>query len=311
MYAVAILKGLATYIPGIMALRRGHTGGSDSARYCYAVWLQHLARAAQSGLCAGTPRVVAELGPGDSVGAGIAALLSGAEAYVGLDVVEYAASDRNLAILDELVELFRSRAPIPGADEFPRLRPRCADPAFPADLIAPGSLEPERVERIRAALKAPTPGGMFRYVAPWDSDAVVAAESVDMVFSQAVLEHVSDLPHTYDAMRRWLRPGGFMSHVIDFQSHYVVPEWYGHWSFGDGIWKIVMGKRPYLINREPLSTHRRLLEQYGYRVALLERYDGPAPAPRQALAARFRALDDEDLITCGAFVQALPTAAGG
>lgn len=32
-----------------------------------------------------------------------------------------------------------------------------------------------------------------------------------MIFSQAVLEHVDDLEHTYKTLYRWLKKGGIMS----------------------------------------------------------------------------------------------------
>src|SRR5450631_2613031 len=80
------------------------TGGTISGRYCYSVWLWHLVYAANSGLQT-RPRVVAELGPDDSLGTGIAALLSGAEQYFALDAVSHANAEHNLGILDELVAL--------------------------------------------------------------------------------------------------------------------------------------------------------------------------------------------------------------
>jgi hypothetical protein len=69
------------------------------------------------------PKVVAELGPGDSLGIGLAALVSGAEKYFALDVVEYTNIERNLKIFDELVTLFKNKEDIPGEQEFPEVRP--------------------------------------------------------------------------------------------------------------------------------------------------------------------------------------------
>ena len=81
----ATLAGLATYVPGYEYLEP--TGGTSSARYCYSVWLRHLVMAYDSGLLQRPPATVAELGPGDSIGIGLAALLSGARKYHALDVV--------------------------------------------------------------------------------------------------------------------------------------------------------------------------------------------------------------------------------
>ena len=74
-----MLKGALTWVPPLNAWRRHRatTGGSDSARYCYSVWLRHLRSLAPYGFRVKGAHV-GELGPGDSIGIGLAALLSGA-----------------------------------------------------------------------------------------------------------------------------------------------------------------------------------------------------------------------------------------
>ena len=81
----------------------------------------------EAGLCASAPRHVADFGPGDSIGVGLAALLSGAESFIGLDVKPFARAERNLAVFDELVALFRSKAAIPGPEPFPQVKPFLRD----------------------------------------------------------------------------------------------------------------------------------------------------------------------------------------
>src|SRR4051812_17852269 len=111
--------GLTTYIPGLRGLALRNRGTTHDARYCYSVWLRHLVMASIGG-AQPYPRVVAELGPGRSLGIGLAALIGGAEHYCALDVVRLAADrEANLTVFDQLVMLFRARTPIPGADEFP------------------------------------------------------------------------------------------------------------------------------------------------------------------------------------------------
>jgi hypothetical protein len=112
------MEGLATYVPGIPWLRGG-TGGTSSACYCYSVWLRHLVMARRAGLRPSLD-VVAELGPGDSIGTGLAALLSGAGKHVGLDVVPFASNAQNVRIFEELVALFKTRADIHNGHEFQR-----------------------------------------------------------------------------------------------------------------------------------------------------------------------------------------------
>lgn len=71
---LALLKRIATFIPGIERLACRYSGGTISARYCYFVWLRHLVKAYENGLKTRFNRV-AELGPGDSLGVGLAAMI--------------------------------------------------------------------------------------------------------------------------------------------------------------------------------------------------------------------------------------------
>jgi len=59
----------------------------------YSLWLRHVVTAYQNGAFhTGPPSVVVELGPGKSLGTGLAALLSGAEKFCAFDVVQYASN---------------------------------------------------------------------------------------------------------------------------------------------------------------------------------------------------------------------------
>jgi SAM-dependent methyltransferase len=301
----ALARGMATFLPGFTELHRRltRTGGTDSARYCYSVWLRHLIRSHDSGLCDRHPRSVAELGPGDSIGIGLAALLGGADRYYGLDALPLANIQRNLGVFEQLVELFRTRAPIPDV-EFPGVKPKLASHEFPAALLAP--LDRARVERIRRSIENPTAAdSMIRYAAPWWRPDVIESAAIDMIFSQAVLEHVEDLASAYRAMRAWIAPGGWLSHQIDFRSHGTAREWNGHWTYGEWTWRLLRGRRDFLINREPHSTHLRLLGEAGFAVICDDRVPAP-PLARDRLAARFAGMSDTDLATSGAYIQARP-----
>jgi hypothetical protein len=305
-----LLVGAATYLPGLRTLTARRTGGTISARYCYAVWLRHLIMARQhhAGAAFGT---VAELGPGDSLGLGLAALLSGAERYVALDVVRYADSARNVAVFGELVALFREREPVPDDREFPLVRPLLPSYAFPHDILTDdllaAALDPARLAMIRRAVIAlDAPNGdtpFISYVVPWHDAGVIERQSVDLIVSQAVLEYPSDLAGTYAAMDRWLKPGGMMSHDIDFKSHGLTREWSGHWACSDLVWFLMEGRRRDILNRVPHSTHLDLIRALGCEIVRDQRTASPA-ASRAHLAPRFRHLTDEDLRTSSAFIQA-------
>ena len=259
--------GLATYVPGVVplwqrALYRFQFPGAMSARYCYSVWLRHLVIAHQNGL--GTqPNVVAELGPGNSLGVGAAALISGSRQYVGLDIVQYASDERTLTVFDELVRLFRAKADIPGVDEFPEVKPYLDNYAFPFHILTnerlAAALKEDRIASLRDALATLNaksgPEAPFRYLVPWDDDACLETESADMILSQAVLEHVDQLASTYRSMHRMLKPDGFLSHQIDYRAHGTASKWNGHWAYADLTWKVIRGGQTYVINRQPHSAH--------------------------------------------------------
>ena len=217
------------------------------------------------------PKVVAELGPGDSLGIGLAALVSGAEKYFAFDVVECANLERNLKILDELVTLFKNKEDIPGEQEFPGVKPCLETYDFPQQILTnhqlSQALEDARIDRIRNSIISHNrEDSIIIYKAPWFYSSIREKESIDLIYSQAVLEHVDDLRNTYRAMRLWLKPKGFISHQIDFRCHGMDDKWNGHWTYSDFMWKVIRGNRPYLLNREPHSTHIKILKK---RVSIL------------------------------------------
>ena len=313
MYLRPYLKSLASLVPGAYRVGIKARGGpTDSARYCYSVWLRHLVQAHESGLST-EPRVVAELGPGHTLGTGIAALISGGREYYALDVVDYGVHARNITIFDELTDLFARRARVPDQAEFPNARPLLHSYDFPSHVLTDErldiALDSGRLEAIREIIARSRPeheGDVsLSHIVPWDSPDVIRESSVDMIFSQAVLEHVVDLGATYQALSRWLKPNGFMSHEIDFKSHRTARQWNGHWAYSDFTWRLITGKRPFLLNRHPHSTHINAIEKYGFEVVCETRDRDTSRIKRERLAPRFRALSDDDLTTSGVFIQAV------
>lgn len=96
-----------------------------------------------------------------------------------------------------------------------------------------------------------------------------------------------------------------MSHQIDYRSHGKADEWNGHWTYSDAAWKVVVGRRPYLLNRAPHSEHVRLLREAGFDIVAMD-LQRAAALPRGRLAQRFRDLSNDDLTTCGAYIVAAP-----
>ncbi len=305
-----IAYGMATFLPGVQALRSRLQPGvmkehTDSARYCYSVWLRHLVRASENGLNV-WPEAVAELGPGSSLGVGLAALITGSSRYYGLEIVDRAGVEKNVEVFDELVELFTRREDIPAPDEFPRVKPMLENYDFPAHVLDGdrmlAALDGSRLESIRDSIT--TGGGMIEYRAPWHEADVIEKRSVDMIYSQAVLEHVDDLSSTYRAMALWLKPGGYVSHVIDFKSHGLSAAWDGHRACSDFVWRLVRGRRPYLLNRAPMSEHLDMLELHGFEARCREPYESEPTVSAEKLAPRFRGMTEEDRACASVFIQA-------
>lgn len=257
------------------------------------------------------PKIVAEIGPGDSLGIGLAALISGAEKYYAFDIFKYANYERNAMVFDGLVELFVRKKNIPDEIEFPNLKPYLKSYNFPTHILneyrLTECLKRERIDTIRKSLKmiGDNKETNIQYFVPWYDTEVIEEASVDMVFSQAVLEHVDDLEDTYEKQYCWLKPNGFVSHQIDFKSHGITKEWNGHWRYTNFTWKIIQGSRPYSLNRQPHSVHIKLLEKNNFRILCDVKTENVEGMRREHLAAEFCGISNDDLACSGSFIQAV------
>ena len=308
-----IIAGLLTLAPPLHRFihRRG-TGGTNSAEYCYEVWMKHLVMLWGNGMRA-IPQCFAELGPGDSLGIGFAALLSGAKQCIALDVEKYGNSaEVNLAIFDQLVTLFKTRA---GRHQkgWPDYDHLLDATFFPAHILTPEHLAiclaPERIAKLREVISnldsyANDPEAPIRYMVPWTDPSILAPGMVDVLMSQSVLEHVEDLETTYQAFRAWVKPGGYITHQVDFSSHSIASYWNGHWGYSELMWKIIKGKRNYLLNRKPASTHIELAKENGFNIICQMQFKRTDGLRREQLAEVGAGFSEEDATTSSMFFQA-------
>jgi hypothetical protein len=304
----SILESGLSLLPGFGRIFDNKTRGTDSARYCYSVWLRHLVKI-HAYRQAAFKGIVVELGPGDSLGTGLAALLSGANRYIAVDIARHADSQQNMRVLEELISLFANRAPIPDNKEFPEVKPSIDDFRFPANILDPDwmqmNLDSRRLQAIADCfLETSKRDPLIQYVDPMAASKAIAPGSVDILFSQAVLEHAENLASVYRNCWVWLKPQGLMSHQIDFRSHGTSREWNGHWAYPEAIWRLIRGNRPYLLNREPCSAHLRLLSESGFQITVEERARLSSRLRRGQMAARFRKLSLQDLTTAGIYILA-------
>lgn len=313
---VRIIKGTMTFVPGLYPLFQKELSGTDNARQCYAQWMRHLVMAHRNGLSE-FPRRVAEFGPGASLGVGIAALISGVQEYLALDIVRHANTTENLRVFDDLVDLytFRRGVVVPTDGSYQSIRPDAKNGDFPREILSDEqlreALSETRLKQIRRSIQYPDqPDSMIKYRVPWTDAASLGGDKVQFIYSDAVLEHVDDLAGAYSAMAALLATGGLMSHAIDYKCHGTADEWYGHWKYSDLTWCLIRGKRPYMINRVPHSGQMELMTKAGFRVIQEIRLLSTASLPEGAsLASRFQELTENDLRTSSTFVQAVKNGA--
>jgi SAM-dependent methyltransferase len=161
-----------------------------------------------------------------------------------------------------------------------------------------GAEEAALAERLRTAPP-------FEYQVPWDAHAH-PADSVDILVSRAVLEHVPEaqLAAFLRAFHRVLRPGGAMCHVIDNSDH-----WQHH---DEGLsplaflaheerswrWRLAQVNAQFYQNRLRHSDYARLIGAAGFRI--LHAAGEPDPGCLRdlsslSLASRFAGRDPADL----------------
>lgn len=270
-----LIKGVLSFaVPSLRSSHHPSVLGSGDSRYCYSAFLRHFSHVATAtgGV---VPKVIVELGPGNSIGTGLAGLIAGAERCIGLDLQNHMQPELNLRIFDELVELFRARTPVPREID---IATPPVDWAFPK-VLEPGldaMLNVERIAAIRRDIEELS-GAHVDVVAPWSDRAVLEAASVDWLFSHSVMEHIDDVAAVYAGATAWLKPGGLMSHEIDYSSHRLTQHWNGHWTIDATLWRLIRGARPYLLNRCSHQDQLRAMREHGLeliRDVLTQRSDG-------------------------------------
>jgi SAM-dependent methyltransferase len=137
----------------------------------------------------------------------------------------------------------------------------------------------------------------------------VRSGSLDMIFSQAVLEHVprAEFGETLREMKRILKPGGIGSHVVDFKDH--LGSSLHNLRFADGLWEQTwFAKRSgFYTNRLRYSEVVAAFTDAGFAVeTVARRVWNAAPLPRARFAKQFQTLSDDDLIVQGATLVTRP-----
>lgn len=215
-----------------------------------------------------------ELGPGESLATAIVAWAFGAGGGTLVDADDFAV--RDMAAYRPLIERLSKRKTV---RDVGALRD-C--PSFR------GLLKVVNAEVLTGGVKS--------------LDAL-AADSVDLDFSQAVLEHVplAEFGALAAALHRVQKRDGVGSHQVDFKDH--LQNSLHNLRFSERLWeKPWFAKRSgFYTNRLRVSAMTSAFEAAGFAVAVPERHRwAETPLPRSALAPAFRAASDDDLRTAGA-----------
>jgi SAM-dependent methyltransferase len=101
--------------------------------------------------------------------------------------------------------------------------------------------------------------------------------SVDMVFSNAVLEHVHDVRKAISEMGRVTKPDGFGIHEIDLRDHFFQATPLRLLRYPDWLWNLMTWNRPGYTNRFLLTDYLEIFKASGFlikKLASTREYEG-------------------------------------
>jgi hypothetical protein len=200
------------------------------------------------------------------------------------------------------------KADIPDNSAYPRVKPVLNDYSFPShiltDELRSQALSEERLKAIRAEIMdiSNEDNTFIKPKIPWQDAGVIDKDTVDFIYSQAVLECIDDLESTYLAMCSWIKPGGLMSHTIDLKSHGLMKDWNGHWKFSRFEWWLLKGGKSFVVNRQPASVHFRLHDKYGFNILEKKSFRIKNNLDINSFSKEFRNLSEEDLTTGSVYI---------
>jgi SAM-dependent methyltransferase len=239
-------------------------GKMDQSAYVLEVFNSHCERSGLAGNLSG--RVILELGPGDSIATALIAASYGAYAVL-VDSGEYASRD---------LGFYRSLA---------------------LDLQALG-LNPPDISNAKCLEDVLRNCGATYLTEGVSSLRIIAGDSIDFIFSQAVLEHVreSEFSQTMSECKRVLKERGKASHRVDFKDH--LGGGLNNLRFGRNVWESpFFSASGFYTNRLRCSQMLSLIREAGFSIEVFNTWRWNAiPIRRTALAAEFANLSDDDLL---------------
>lgn len=122
-------------------------------------------------------------------------------------------------------------------------------------------------------------------------------ESVDFIWSGAVLEHIrqAEFMDTMRELRRIVRSNGICSHLVDLRDH--LGGALNHLRFSEQVWESdFMARSGFYTNRIHYSEMLELFRKAGFSINVVElnRWDN-LPTPRSKLFKKFQSIPDTEL----------------
>jgi SAM-dependent methyltransferase len=217
-----------------------------------------------------------EIGPGDSLFSGLISKALGGECSYLIDVGDYANKDhkRYQEMNMFLVSQGLKTVNIENCNDFPQI------------------LDQHQIIYLTEGLK---------------SLKTIPSNSVDFIFSQAVLEHIrkNEFLDVMKELRRIIKNTGYCSHMIDFKDH--LGGNLNNLRFSEKIWESnFMAQSGFYTNRIRYSEMLDLFQEANFKITSSEiKKWEKLPTSRANLALPFRNMSDEELLVaeCSTILQ--------
>lgn len=214
--------------------------GSDHLAYSQKQFNSFLLKIAPSGV---KNKAILELGPGGSIGFGLLALKEGAKEYCAVENGDHTKIDtRTFATYKKILDDDRN----------------LISKFFTHDY----RFKPEKIRFIE--------NNQF-------SPYAIADNSVDIIYSCAVLEHVHNLDFCFSEMTRVLKSGGIMNHQVDLRDHIFSQKSLWFLTMSDTIFSALFSKTGEYVNRKRFSHYLHLIQKNSLQIVAIEKniiYDG-------------------------------------
>ena len=104
-----------------------------------------------------------------------------------------------------------------------------------------------------------------------DSKYLLPENTVDFIYSCAVLEHVHNLDNSFSEMTRVLKHGGIMNHQVDLRDHIFSQDSLWFLNMSDFWFKALFSKTGEYVNRKRFSFYEDMAKKYGLEIINIEK----------------------------------------